>query len=98
MEGSSNLLVIPEGLVIDTEKRQYITSKVNAQFAVKRSFSNEKKDIKKGLITIFGGESYLVAGTCEISNLELLRDIEHVIHFAKYPPDLNMQIDNSANS
>jgi hypothetical protein len=37
-------LVFPEDLVIDTEKRQYRTSNINALFAVKCSFSNEKAD------------------------------------------------------
>ncbi len=37
-------LVFPDELVIDTEKRQNRTSKVNTLFSVKRSLSNEKKD------------------------------------------------------
>ena len=60
---------------IDTEKRQYLTSKVNALFSVKRSFSNEKKDIKKGLPIENDEESYLVDYVNEISNLELLKDL-----------------------
>ena len=55
-------LVFPEGLVIDTEKRQYRTSKVNTLFAVKLSFSNDKKDIKKGLPINSDEESFVVAG------------------------------------
>ncbi len=36
-------LLFPEGLVIDTEKHQYLTSKTNALFALKRSYSNSIK-------------------------------------------------------
>ncbi len=39
--------MFPEGLWVDTEKRQYLISNIKALFAVKRSFSNDKKDIKK---------------------------------------------------
>ncbi|MCK5703086.1 MAG: hypothetical protein KAI29_18115 [Cyclobacteriaceae bacterium] len=55
-------LVFPEDLVIDTEIRQYRTSKVNTLFSVKRSFSNDKMDMKKGFPTKNGEESSLVAG------------------------------------
>ena len=47
---------------IDTEKRQYLTSKVNALFSVKRLYSNEKHGIKEGLPTENGEKSVLVAG------------------------------------
>ena len=47
---------------IDTETRQYLTSKVNALFAIKHSFSNDKKDIKKGLPIKSDEESFVVAG------------------------------------
>ena len=49
-------------LRIDTEKRQYRTSKVNTLFSVKRSFSNEKAGVKKGLPINSDEESVLVAG------------------------------------
>jgi len=60
---------------INAEKHQYLTSKVNALFAVKRSSSIEKKDIKQGLLTENGEESFLVAGLGEKSNFDLLKDI-----------------------
>jgi site-specific DNA recombinase len=50
-------LVFPEGIHIDTEKRQYLTSKVNALFAVKRSFTNNNEYKTEGLPTVSGGES-----------------------------------------
>jgi hypothetical protein len=65
----------------DTEKRQYLTLKVNALFSVKRSFSNERRDIKKGLPTENGEESCLVAGVGEISNFDLVKDMTEVIVF-----------------
>jgi len=40
-------LMFPEGLRVDTEKRQYLTSNINALFAVKRALSSDKKGIKK---------------------------------------------------
>jgi len=76
---------------IDTEKRQYLTSKVNALFSVKRSFSNEKMDIKKGLLIIFDEESYLVdkrfeplARRSQISSFDLLKDLVEVIDCVVY--------------
>ena len=71
-------LVFPEGLVIDTEKRQYRTSKVNALFAVKRSFTKNTKDYKKEIPTENGKESSLVAGVGETSNFELLKGLAEV--------------------
>lgn len=66
---------------MDTEKRQNLTPKVNAFFAVKRSFPNDKKNIKKGLLAIFGEESFLVDYTIQISNLDLVKDLAEVVHF-----------------
>ncbi len=63
----------------DTKIRKNITSKVNDLFAVKRSSSNEKKDIKKGLLIRFDGESSLVDKRFEISNLDLLRDLAEMV-------------------
>ncbi|MCF8381782.1 MAG: recombinase family protein, partial [Bacteroidales bacterium] len=55
-------LMFPEGIRIDTQKRQYLTSKVNALFSVKRSFTRNTKDSKKEKPTEIGGLSSLVAG------------------------------------
>ena len=55
-------LVFPEGICIDTEKRQYLTSKVNALFSAKRSFTRDTKECKKEIPTENGGESLVVAG------------------------------------
>ena len=60
-------LVFPEGLVIDTEKRQYRTSKVNALFSVKRVFIRDTEGDEKEKPTEIGGLSSLVAGVDEIS-------------------------------
>ena len=64
---------------INTNNRQYLTSKVNAHFAIKRSFSNDKKDIKKGLPIKYDEESVLVDKVIEISNLDLLWDLSKVV-------------------
>jgi hypothetical protein len=69
------------GLVLDTDKRPYLTSKVNAPFAVKHSLLNNNQGIKKRLPIKSDEESSLVAGTGEISNFELLGDLVKVIDF-----------------
>jgi len=45
------------------KKRQYRTSKVNAMFIERRSFSNHKQSKKEGLPIKSDEESSLVAGT-----------------------------------
>jgi len=74
----------------DTKIRRNITSKVNDLFAVKRSSSNEKKDIQKGLPINSDEESSLVdkvieplARRSQISNLELVKDLEEMVKFPK---------------
>ncbi len=41
-------MVFPVGIVINTKKRQYITSKVNALFSVKREFKKASQGKIKG--------------------------------------------------
>lgn len=60
-------LVFPEGIRIDTQKRQYLTSKVNVLFSVKRSFTRNTKDCKKEFPTENGEESCLVVGVVLLS-------------------------------
>jgi len=55
-------LVFPAGLVIDTAKRQYLTSNVNVLFVAKRSFSRHPEAENKKLPTEISEESGL-AGT-----------------------------------
>ena len=54
-------VVFPDGLVLDTEKRQYLTSKVNSLFSLKRDFMRTSGDIKEKLLTKNDEESSLVA-------------------------------------
>jgi hypothetical protein len=54
--------VFPEGIHIDTEKRQYLTSKVNGLFSEERVFIRDTEGDKKEKPTENGGLSYLVAG------------------------------------
>ncbi len=75
--------MFPEGIRIDTVSRQYRTSQVNILFSVKRSFSNEKADIKKGLPIKSDEESTLVDYTIEISNLDLMGDIIEIIDYVE---------------
>ena len=56
-------VLFPDGLVIDTKNRQYLTSKVNSLFALKRSISDNIEDKEKGLTTNKSDKSSTVAGT-----------------------------------
>ena len=49
-------------IVIDTKKRQYLTSKGNALFSTKREFKKVSEGTKEGLPNKDDGESVLVAG------------------------------------
>jgi hypothetical protein len=61
--------------------RQYLTSKGNTLFSVKRPFSNENKVMKKGLPINSDEESYLVAAIGEISNFDLVKDLAEVVEY-----------------
>ena len=61
-------LVFPEGISIDTEKRQFIISKVKMLFSLKCLFIKDSKDDLKN--TDDGGLSCLAEKVIEISNLE----------------------------
>ena len=54
--------VFPDGIVIDIDKRQYLTSKVNCLFREKRVFAMDTKGGEKEKPTEIGGLSFLVAG------------------------------------
>jgi site-specific DNA recombinase len=54
-------VVFPDGLVLDTEKRQYLTSKVNSLFSLKRDFMRTSGDKKEKLPINSDEESSLVA-------------------------------------
>ena len=54
-------IVFPEGLVLDTEKRQYLTSKVNSLFSLKRDLMRTSGVKKEKLPIKNDEESSLVA-------------------------------------
>jgi site-specific DNA recombinase len=56
-------LVFPEGIVVDTTNRTYLTSKVNSLFLAKYQFKRVSGGTNKKLPTKNGEESSLVAGT-----------------------------------
>ena len=56
-------LVFPNGLVIDSEKRQYRTTKVNRIFSLISSISWDKGEKPKNSSPLNEDESCLVAGT-----------------------------------
>ena len=60
-------MMFPEGIGIDTEKRQYLTLKANALFSAKRVFTRDTKDNKKEIPTENVGDSCLVAGVLLLS-------------------------------
>ena len=66
------------GLVLDTENRQYLTSKVNSLFSLKRDFMGTSGDKKEKLPIKKEEESSLVAEAGEISNPDLIKDIEKI--------------------
>lgn len=53
-------VVFPEGLVVDTEKRQYLTKKINTVFTVSASVSGGNQNKKSDSEKIFPHESLLV--------------------------------------
>ena len=55
-------LVFPEGVVINTKNRTYLTSKVNSLFLLKSRFLSSYEGVNKKLPTNNDGESCLVAG------------------------------------
>ena len=55
-------LLFPEGLVLDIERRQYLTSKMNSLFMLKLDLMGLTEEDKKKLPINFDGESDLVAG------------------------------------
>lgn len=56
-------LVFPDGLILDTKNRQYLTSNTNELFVLNRSFLNEYEVDEKGLSTQKSEKSSTVAGT-----------------------------------
>ena len=55
-------MVFPEGIVVDTTNRTYLTKKVNSLFYVKSQFIRSSEDEKERLLTKNDEESSLVAG------------------------------------
>ena len=70
-------MVFPEGIVVDTTKRRYLTSKVNSLFLAKSQFIRTSEGGNKKIPTVSDGESSLVDYRFEISNL--LKDIGEII-------------------
>ena len=64
-----------------TEKCQYLTSKVNSLFSLKRHFMRIWEGRKEKLLTEIDKESSLVAEADQISNLRLIRDLKEVVDF-----------------
>ncbi|TVZ24108.1 DNA invertase Pin-like site-specific DNA recombinase [Dokdonia sp. Hel_I_63] len=56
-------LVFPEGLVVNSEKRQYLTKKVNRLFELKASITRDTKGAKTKKVSKNADLSSLVAGT-----------------------------------
>jgi len=69
-------------LFFDTEKRQYLNSKVNNLFSLKLDFIRTSGNIKEKLPIKNDEESSLVAETVEISNL--LKDISEIINLSDF--------------
>ena len=55
-------LVFPGGLVLDTQKRQYLTSKINSLFSAKQAFISLSEEAKKRIPIKNDEDSEVVAG------------------------------------
>jgi hypothetical protein len=55
-------LIFPEGIVVDTANRTYLTSKVNSLFLAKSQFMRTSGGINKKLPINSDEESFVVAG------------------------------------
>ena len=55
-------LVFPEGIVVDTTKRTYLTSKVNFLFLAKSELKGTSEGINRKLPIKSDEESFVVAG------------------------------------
>jgi len=77
--------VFPEGIVVDTKNRTYLTSRVNSFFLAKSQFKGVSRGTNKKLPTINGEESPFVDKVIEISNLDLLKDITYIIRYVDTP-------------
>ena len=73
--------MFPEGLVLDTQKRQYLTSKINALFSAKQAFIRLSEEAKKRIPIKNDEDSDLVAKASGIPNLVLINDIAKVVDF-----------------
>ena len=78
-------LVFPEGIVVDTTNRTYLTSKVNSLFLAKSQFKRTSEGVNKKLPINSDEESSLVDYMIEISNLDLMRDLIEVVDYEVTP-------------
>ena len=65
--------------ISDTEKRQYLTLKVNSLVSLKLDFMRTSEDIKEKLPIKFDEESSLVDKRFELSNLNLVKGLMEVV-------------------
>lgn len=70
-------------IIFDTVKHQYLTSNVNSLFSLKRDFMRTSGGKKEKLPTKNDEESSLVAEVFEISNRDLIRDIDYIFKQGK---------------
>lgn len=74
-------LLFPQGLTLDVEKRQYLTSEVNTLFMLKLDLMGLTEEDKKKLPIVYDGESNLVDKAGNLSNLIIIQDVAKVIDF-----------------
>jgi len=74
-------LLFPQGLILDVEKRQYLTSEVNTLFMLKLDLMGLTEEDKKKLPIVYDGESNLVDKAGNLSNLIIIQDVAKVIDF-----------------
>ena len=72
-------MVFPEGIVVDTTYRTYLTSNVNSLFLAKSQFMRSSEGIKEKLPIKNDEESSIVDKRFELSNYNLIKDMEKII-------------------
>jgi hypothetical protein len=77
-------LLFPNGILYDSQKRQYLTKKVNAVFSQIRDVTRVSEGQKKDSPSENDEESGVVAEDSQISNYDFIEDANKIMIFYKY--------------
>ena len=73
-------------IIRSTQNSQYLTSKINSLVSLKLDFIRTSEDIKEKLLTENDEESSLVDKRFELSNLDLIKDMDSIIKLEEVLP------------